>query len=697
MQVTTREVFLHFRTNPISALVGLLLVLLFGVVLRFSYHIDIGMSHKVMVHDEVQHLQIKDAYLVQHAISELRQVTRNQATLAEFSVDDAWLQALCQRNAQFARLQWAAIGAAPQELLCHETYQADSGRSNLASSVMSGVALALVGLQQYALEQQYIRVTLPLLDANGRVQARLMVDYSLGGLPDSRTSDHAHGVAQTMLLETQSPWRGEQANHDIARGAGRLSRIKISEAGQFRNNYGFYIVHPVRIVDTQNGAVIARWRLLSWIPPLVFEHHWRDFWVHAGYVLLAFIVLIFAMFFYSQRIIREQVDLLSDLKDQKNFLNSLFNSSSDGMLTLGMNGNIQSCNTRAEVLFSYRPGSLLGRPIERLLPSGYQTNDQNYIEIYLQLSRPDQNYSRQELVGVRSGGEILAVEVSYSQLQIAGDDRLLLIIREITERKVAEKELDALRLQYFQQEKMSQIGLLMTGILHEVGNPIAAIQGLLEEVLHEDEGQPRNLLSDQHRGNLELVMQQANRIRAIAQDVSGFASPNQSERGLLSLNAILEATAKLLSYDKRLRGVDLVMDLDSQLPAFEAVADQLTQVFMNLLVNALDALLERADPSPQLLIATHKLAEGILLVIIRDNGCGIDDVAMRHIFDSFYTTKPKGKGSGLGLSICEKLIEENGGQLELESERGRGTEIRIYFESKSECELQEMGVNDALS
>ncbi|MEH6824163.1 MAG: ATP-binding protein [Motiliproteus sp.] len=730
MQVTAREVLLHFRTNPISTLVALLLLLLFGLTLRLIYHVDIDMSRRILVRDEVQHLQLKEAYLtrqLQYSIAELRQFVGRAELLASTAVEPSLPQQLCQIDASFVQVQWQPSGpGVSQQQRCngashgavketsHEAFNGQDEPGTGMPSVVPGVVLELLG-QQSPLERQQVRVLLPVLDAAGGVRARVRVDLSLVGLLESpmsdRYPDHYHGQGQgqgqdqdqdqvqTLLLDAQYPWRDEQATLDIVRGADRLARIKVSDSAQYQNRFGLYIVHPVLLTELAHADVIARWRLLSWVPPQVFAQHWRTFWLHAGYVLLAFMVLTFAIFFYSQRIIRKQADMLADLHDQRVFLDSLLNSSSDGMLTLGMDGDIQSCNTRTETLFGYCPGTLTGRPVERLLPSAYQAADQDYRQIYQQLLASAQDYRRQELVGVRTGGDTVPVEVSYCLLRIAGDDRLLLIVREITERKVAEQELDHLRRQYFQQEKMSQIGLLMAGILHEVGNPIAAIQGLLEEVLGDGESEQRTLLSDAHRSNLELVMQQANRIRGISQDVAGFASPHQNERGWLSINALLEGTAKLLSYDKRLQGIDLVLDLDPQLPAFEGVADQLTQVFMNLLVNAADALAGCAGSHPRLLIETRKLTSGLLRVVIRDNGCGIAEDAMLHIFDSFYTTKPKGEGTGLGLSICEQLIEEHGGLLELESAPGAGTEVRIFFnyESLSGDGSQRLEGSDALS
>ncbi len=692
MRVTASEVLLHFRTNPISTLVAMLLLLLFGLVLRFIYHIDVEMHRNVLVHDEVQHLQIKEAYLakqLQRSIADLQQF------VADFGIADQALgglvlgsavEQLCSRRAQYARVQRVTLSGSQDRFdrLCITDYSVQVDANRVMPAVMSGVALELLGQQQYSLERQAVRVIMPELSADGEIRARWMVDLLLTGLPKMGSESHnhtsQHDQAHTMLLEAQSPWRGEQAKHDMARGAVFLSSSKLSEPGVFQNEYGLYVVQPVIVSEAQGQTPIAAWRLLSWTPQKLFVQQQYKFLLHASYVVVAFVLLICAMFLYSRRVIRNQADMLNDLNNQRNFLDGLLNSSSDGMLSLAMNGEIISCNVRSETLFGFRPGELIGRSIEHLLPSDYQTCDQDYPRIYRQLSESDQSDYRQELVGVRQEGEDFPVEVSYCQLQMDGEDRLLLIIREITGRKAAQKELDNLRMQYFQQEKMAQIGLLMAGILHEVGNPIAAIQGLVDEVLADDAAKQQALLSTGHRANLELVLQQANRIRTISQDISGFASPHQHERGLLSLNAILVGTSKLLGYDKRWRNLELVMELDAQLPAIEGVADQLTQVFMNLLVNAADALDGVSGRQPQLVVSSCKLADGVLLVSIKDNGCGIDDDIMRHIFDSFYTTKPKGKGTGLGLSICEKLIEDHNGQLELESVPNQGTEVRIYFE-----------------
>ena len=176
-----------------------------------------------------------------------------------------------------------------------------------------------------------------------------------------------------------------------------------------------------------------------------------------------------------------------------------------------------------------------------------------------------------------------------------------------------------------------------------------------------------------------MGMEQTARIRNICHEVSGFASPRLNELGPQSINQILQGATRLLGYDKRWRQIRLDMSLDSQLPAIKGIADQLTQVFMNLLVNAADAFLDGKQAAPCVSVSSQCLGDDLVLVTISDNGGGISDDTMRHIFESFYTTKPKGKGTGLGLSICEKLIEEHGGSIEIESVLEEGTTVRLYF------------------
>ena len=243
-----------------------------------------------------------------------------------------------------------------------------------------------------------------------------------------------------------------------------------------------------------------------------------------------------------------------------------------------------------------------------------------------------------------------------------------------------EKELLLERQKYFHHEKMAAIGVLAAGISHEIGNPIAAIAGVAQEMIDCRDSERSQEKTVERCGGCQpdLIYAQTVRLAAITREISEFASPRAAEPQLLDLNAQLRSSTSLIRYDKRLHRVDLQLDLDPQLPAIHGVADQLTQLIMNLLINAMDAL-EGIGDRPRTIVVSTGWDEQQAWILISDNGCGISQESLNRVFEAFYTTKPAGKGTGLGLSLCYSIVRAHGGTIEIESELGVGTQVNVFF------------------
>jgi two-component system NtrC family sensor kinase len=236
-----------------------------------------------------------------------------------------------------------------------------------------------------------------------------------------------------------------------------------------------------------------------------------------------------------------------------------------------------------------------------------------------------------------------------------------------------ERELVITRQKFFHREKMAAVGALAAGVAHEIGNPIAAMSGVLQEMVDEQEsGQSQGA-----SGNKLTVLQtQIQRLSAITREISGFAAPQPMERQLLDLNGLVRTTSGLMGYDKRMSRVSLRLNLDSQLPAVYGVADQLTQVIMNLLINAADALSSRAEGTREIALRSE-LSGNQVCFTVTDNGGGMDQETLNRAFEAFYTTKSK--GTGLGLSLCYSIITGHGGTIEINSAPNQGTQVRIFL------------------
>lgn len=371
-----------------------------------------------------------------------------------------------------------------------------------------------------------------------------------------------------------------------------------------------------------------------------------------------------------QHDVTELVRARQELAQSEARLQNVMDQVPDAILTLDPDGRIESVNQAATRLFDAPPGELLGREFHALFYAGRNSAVLKVEE------------GVREAGALRGAEERFPVDLWVGTVQLGTDRRYVAVVRDITERKRAERELERTRNQYYHQEKMAAIGQLAAGILHEVGNPIAAIVGAAQDMRIAEEfrgGQgPGCGLDEAVARNLPLIEEHAARLAKITREIADFASPRHRERELTDINGLIRSTARLLGYDRRFRGIGLRQLLDSRLPAVEAVPDQITQVLMNLMINAMDAAAARTRSEPAVEVLS-RLAEGGVEIEVRDNGTGMDRETLEHAFEPFFTTKGPGLGTGLGLSLCESIVTSHGGSLRIESRPDAGTSVLVFL------------------
>jgi signal transduction histidine kinase len=217
-------------------------------------------------------------------------------------------------------------------------------------------------------------------------------------------------------------------------------------------------------------------------------------------------------------------------------------------------------------------------------------------------------------------------------------------------------------------EKMATIGRLVSGVAHEVNNPLAAILGFTDLLLENPE------MPASAREDLQIILQETQRTKDIVQDLLSFARQRPVQRELVSVNNVLRQTIKLRSYDFASHGVEVLEEFDEALPPALGDAQQLQQVFLNILNNAYDAVQESSERGRITIRTCHRNQS--IEVNITDNGTGIVDP--QRIFDPFYTTKHAGKGTGLGLSICYGIVRAHGGEIQCwNSQAGPGSTFMV--------------------
>jgi signal transduction histidine kinase len=265
------------------------------------------------------------------------------------------------------------------------------------------------------------------------------------------------------------------------------------------------------------------------------------------------------------------------------------------------------------------------------------------------------------------------------------------VLRDITERKRVEAEQANFQAQMFHSAKLASIGELAAGVAHEINNPIFSIREFADLIL-EDTAKDAPAY-----GMLETIIREANRIADIVRNLLEFSRPSEANFNPIQLQDVWELVYKLVGQSFYKQNIQLEVDIPEDLPSLKARGQQLQQVLLNLLTNARDALLEKY-PDPQrhpekritvrasqvenkfaLTYPDSQEITEVIMLTVRDEGVGISSENQERLFTPFFTTKRPKSGSGLGLSICHKIIEEHHGRIEVESEEGKFTEFRIIL------------------
>jgi len=333
----------------------------------------------------------------------------------------------------------------------------------------------------------------------------------------------------------------------------------------------------------------------------------------------------------------------SELQRERDFSGKILSNTQSLILVADTAGLISYANRRwYEAGFEQR--ELLGRPLLELAAPGYVRPLADALQAILRGGQVD-NLELQIMRGNGHAGQF-SVNLSPMRDEQSNINSIVVVMTDITDSA-------ELRGKLVHAEKMAAVGQLVSGVAHEVNNPLTAILGFADLLL-ENPDLPATALKD-----LRVILQEAQRTKQIVQNLLSFARQMPPQRNAVQLNLILRRTIQLRSYDFNSHGVDIIEHLDEGLPDVIGDAHQLQQVFLNILNNAYDAVHEVGRPA-RIEIMTTKAGDAVE-VSFCDNGYGISHPD--RIFDPFFTTKEVGKGTGLGLSICYGIVKEHGGEI----------------------------------
>jgi len=373
--------------------------------------------------------------------------------------------------------------------------------------------------------------------------------------------------------------------------------------------------------------------------------------------------------------VTEQKTFQSQLQRERDFNQKILNTTQSMILVLDTAGLISYANRRCYEA-GYQESELIGHRLLDWIEASHQED----FEAALETTANGHQVDNIELRVRRNDGTMGHFSISLSPMRDEQNivNSIVVVMTDITDAALLQAKLA-------HSEKMATIGRLVSGVAHEVNNPLAAILGFTDLLLENPE------MPDSAREDLGIILRETQRTKDIVQDLLSFARQRPVRRELVQINQVLRQTIKLRSYDFASHGVEVKEDFEESLAPALGDSQQLQQVFLNILNNAYDAVQETRRRG--LISIRTRRAEDMVEVAISDNGQGISDP--QRIFDPFYTTKQPGKGTGLGLSICYGIVRAHGGEIQCWNDEAGGSTFVVRVPVATEATLAAAAAKEA--
>ncbi|HVJ79455.1 MAG TPA: PAS domain S-box protein [Planctomycetia bacterium] len=394
-------------------------------------------------------------------------------------------------------------------------------------------------------------------------------------------------------------------------------------------------------------------------------------------------------------LIREQAAALAESQAR---MGAILEAAVEAIISIDERGIIETVNPSTERLFGYAAAEMVGRNVSMLMPAPYRAEHDGYLSRFRETGEKRIIGIGREVTAVRKSGEKFPVDLSVAEAR-TGERRFFVgVIRDITDRKRSDEALresneqlagamtqleakhEELRVttqQLWQAAKLASVGELAASIAHELNNPLATVSLRIESVLAQTPP------DDARRRGLEIIDQETRRMADLVANLLQFARRGHEQSSTVDVRREVTKAVELVQHQFRKRLIDVAQEFEEDVPLIFADRQKLSQVFLNLLTNAVDAMTEGGTMT--LRIAADRTDDGRAAVRLEfvDTGAGIAPEHLATVMEPFFTTKEEGKGTGLGLAICRRIINEHGGSIAIDSAPGRGTAVRVTLPAEN--------------
>lgn len=370
-------------------------------------------------------------------------------------------------------------------------------------------------------------------------------------------------------------------------------------------------------------------------------------------------------------------------------LRSILETVPNAMIVIDVTGSIIFFSATAERMFGYSAEEVLGSNVSILMPSPDREAHNGYIQRYLETNEPHIIGSGRITIGRRRGGGTFPLQLSIGEAQTEEGRVFTGFIQDLTERQETQFRLEELQNELAHVSRISAMGTMASSLAHELNQPLSAISNYLEgaaQLLENPDGE--NVATA--RAALLEATQQSLRAGRIVRGLRDFIGRGDAEKRIESLSRLVNEANALALIGAREQGIEVVFHLDPDVDRVLVGKVQVQQVLVNLIRNGIEAMAR--SPRKRLVIRSEKHAPGLVRVSIADTGPGIDTEIAARLFEPFLSTKDS--GMGLGLSICQAIVEAQGGVIWAEPAVGGGT---IFYFTLVRADMEDRDDSEAAS
>ena len=353
----------------------------------------------------------------------------------------------------------------------------------------------------------------------------------------------------------------------------------------------------------------------------------------------------------------------NSIPDETNLLDVLMDTAVDAIIIIDSKGKILRFNRAAQEMFVYTAKEVCGRNVNMLVSDPHSIKHDEYIKRYLDTGQARVIGLVLEETGVKSDGSTFPLKLSVGEVKGDGGSRFINIIHDLSEKRVGEEKVRQLEEQLLHADRLVILGELTAGIAHEINQPLTAIAA------YADAG--RHLVQRSGGGNpdnihviCERIAEQSRRAAEVVQRLRKLVQTGSVKKARHNINKIINNTILLFDYEIKKRRLKIDFIPASGIDILYVDDIQIQQILVNLVKNGLDAMSVAEQKEGRITIHVKKAGK-VVAIEVQDNGPGVSQADRRHLFEAFFTTKPK--GVGLGLSICKNIAAAHGGNLRYES------------------------------